>query len=980
MAENRRKALMAREMFWLLNEKDGKSKCLIGPVALVTTGDDVGLLPDASDPTKVIPVEEASKAIQSFVIVPHGKYVVITNPSSTTKTDYPNGPWKPGENEIPDLLFGTKRVITSGHFPLWPGQAVEMRDIHRLGSDDYLIVEVVGQVDDEAPYYSITESCARIVKAVVDQTVESKDSEPLKTVAAGDEGSEIKTGEGDQAESGASAGTAAPPKDAIQKDLDEKIVYKIGQRIVIPGSVTATFIPPTGIELVAEVRLADTTSSGSSSELNIDSASALIKDEIRSGRLTIDGVQTAFSNAGIDDEYALMTNRSDATYRDQNYNDVKALDSALFRALDRANVIRLAVWLLKSRKQASGESKQDPYVRKAKVPGPTQFCVLVDPEGIPQSYKGPGRVFPGPYDKFRTEGTSDGLYEAYHVRPDRGILLRVLADKLSKAELMLQIPSCPKDTFDKDEYLKGDEVFIAGFDTFVVPSKSFQVINPEMRMPHVGNDHALVYIRAIGVDQKSGVYVADVNTGNIPTVKGEEKLLLDPRKYKHIKRRVPGTLWNLMIGHGEPHKMVRSTDSMVETPWALSIPVPNNEAALIVGKDRREVVVGPRVALLNYEEVLEVLTLSTETPKKDHSPLETCFLRISGNRISDEITIETSDFVRIDVVLNFGVSFVGDSDAKRISWFNYKDPIGLLCSQVRSRLKAAARTITLQDLYPKISDFVRDTVLGKKPDEGGHRSGLLFTENNMLINEVEVVSYEIPDESIASTLRQCNREIVESQINTAKANVTLQEKAALDTINAAKAVLDKKEVKRNRVVQEMKEREHHAIQMLGKELATAIAASDEVILMAHTTAEQDLLTYKNAGELARAKSAAKQEAELSDEKRKSLIVFREKLANIEKDVIAIGAKADVDRLHAIQPKLVEALEGLGNKELATALAEHLPQAGGAMGFLLGHKGLDALKAMVPGTILETALNSLSLTDKKVEEQVVTAEAEIKDKE
>ena len=73
------------------------------------------------------------------------------------------------------------------------------------------------------------------------------------------------------------------------------------------------------------------------------------------------------------------------------------------------------------------------------------------------------------------------------------------------------------------------------------------------------------------------------------------------------------------------------------------------------------------------------------------------------------------------------------------------------------------------------------------------------------------------------------------------------------------------------------------------------------------------------------------------------------------------ADADVARLGAIQNKLVEALEGLGNKELLTALAQNLPRAGGSVGLLAGLGGIDALKKMVKGTRFETTLNALADT-------------------
>src|SRR5437763_617205 len=95
-------------------------------------------------------------------------------------------------------------------------------------------------------------------------------------------------------------------------------------------------------------------------------------------------------------------------------------------------------------------------------------------------------------------------------------------------------------------------------------------------------------------------------------------------------------MWNCMIAKGEPHKKA-DPNSMVETLWALSAIIPNNEAVLVTSKDGRRAVQGPCTELLDYEEWLEVLTLSRGKKKTDEDQLETCFLFFFGNRATTEI-------------------------------------------------------------------------------------------------------------------------------------------------------------------------------------------------------------------------------------------------------------------------------------------------------------------------------------------------------
>ena len=59
-------------------------------------------------------------------------------------------------------------------------------------------------------------------------------------------------------------------------------------------------------------------------------------------------------------------------------------------------------------------------------------------------------------------------------------------------------------------------------------------------------------------------------------------------------------------------------------------------AVMVVDKQgRRRVEQGPKNLLLEYDETLEVIQLSTGTPKTDDKLVETVFLRVLNNKVSD---------------------------------------------------------------------------------------------------------------------------------------------------------------------------------------------------------------------------------------------------------------------------------------------------------------------------------------------------------
>ncbi len=947
MADERR-PLVDGEFAWNIR-REGKMTVTFGADPFASDNEDMWLMPDPKDPTKVVFVEPPCDAVQNFITLGPEEYAVIHNPSISFTDDHPNGSWKSGKGyEIPTLAHGKRRVVSGGRFPIWPGQRVVTMPVHRLSTSEYLVVLVESSgVDTSAPYYDLTARCAAIRRAQVDETVDSKEESPLTaTIPASDSPT---AGEADGSASEGQQPETLPASSAATDTVRETgaavTTFTVGQRIIIPGNMTPTYIPPSGIKVIAESEV------GSAVELPPDNLEA-IRACIVTGTLRIENLREWLLKADLDESYYGLV-EDHYTQSRRTGDQAIALIEGLTATFSRNQIGALAAAL---RKAAVKPTKPDSAIRQAVVLGPTEFCVLLDEDGKPQTKQGPGRVFPGPYDRIRMEGSRDGVYQAYHLRTDRGILLRVVAE-ITREELRQQLPPDTELADGKPIFHKGDEVFIGGHDAYFVPSSSIEVINPKSRQPHIGNQHSEAYVAAIGVDQKSGVYVANVETGNVLLVKGEVKLLLDPRKQAHVHRKIPASTWNLLIGRGEQHKLA-PTASMVETPWALSVIVPNNEALLITSKDGRRVVIGPYTALFEYEEWPEILQLSGGTPKGTGRPIETCFLRVTGNRVSDVVDVVTADFVTVQFHVRYGVTFVGDTSEAQAKWFNHTDYVSLLCENERSRLRAAARQLTLSELYATASDFVRDTVLGTKGEGDAHRPGHLFDENNMYVTEVEILDVSIPDPDVADSLAQANRAIVQheitgkgrqadlvaaqqqAEIDGEKAQLELSSIKRTEDVATARAVsndrLRRSEFERDRIQRE-------AEQKMGADLAKAKLDTEKLL----SDLRREILEADSQSQL-----------ELDGERNEAAAGFRKRLTEIECELLAAYAKADVDRANAVQPQLVEAISGLGDKQVLTALAENLPPSTGELGMALGIGGFTGILQMLSRSSLAAALEQV----------------------
>ncbi|MFC1598901.1 hypothetical protein ACFL2U_02775 [Patescibacteria group bacterium] len=1105
--------LLKGEYAHVASKKDGSLKLLCGSDPLQPTDDDIFLVEDAQDPDKFEPVDHdrAREAVKKFITLKPDQYAIIHSPASSYTEEYPNGNWKQGKNDLIGLDYGAKRVVTSGSFPLWPGQSVEIRKVHELDSDQFLMVRVESsKIDEDAPYYQKTVECAGIKTAMVDATVDSEGDvasiPQQESPAKEDEEEGAETGSSDSDQNASSDGgeqksaqddetkppkenkPESPPKKSEPKGSDQgggdgadsqPITFAVGQKIIIPGSITETYVPPTGIEIVTEEAQEVEVEQPAPRKVKRLTSEDKLRILISQGQVRIETLEDKLYELDLEDNHNLIK-REYSGLRDSGQSR-----DALFKAITSVLEGRQLTKLIESygiisepesenvnstQLQTQPKADKDSAVYQAVVLGPTGYCVLVDENGKPTTHIGPGRVFPGPNDKFREKGSRGRVYDAYHLRPDRGLLLRVVAEKISKADLLKKLPPACEKQLEKDTYHKGDEIFIGGFDAYLVPHFNlYEVIDPTTQNPHIGNDHSVVYVQAIGVDQKSGIYVMNVETGNVELVEGEKKVLLDPRKKKHVTRTVPGKIWNLMVGFGEQNKHKRvDPDSMVKSPWAISVDIPNNMAILLTSRSGRRAVEGPQTVLLAFDEVPEVKKISTGRIKQEDVTKDIVFLWVTGNRPTDQVELITSDKAVIKVDVQYEVEFFGESDEEKQSWFLYQNYVHTLSSNTRSRLRNAAEQLTFAEIKDNISEFVRNVLLGKKPEgEDAHRPNLTYESSHLRVIEVEVLDWEVDDEDVAMALEMANKQSVTREIKDTAMKAELDSAKARDEINAEQADLEIKQAERsastdlkrtqildNSAAEKLKldleqtKRAYDSDVEKSKMADDASAAKEEVekartqraavlevekakisdqaaeelaeIEKGRTArnqavslvkAESDAVIKEKTAELGRkldlalatnhAELQLKKDEErtrasgvqreineadtrsalaLKDEARKAVATFRDILAKTSIELAKGEADADATRISALQEKLVEAIEGLGNKQVLAELAQHLPESSGPLGNLFSQGGVEALSKLLNGLSLKDGINALTATKGHVENAADNAASKTADPE
>lgn len=449
------------------------------------------------------------------------------------------------------------------------------------------------------------------------------------------------------------------------------------------------------------------------------------------------------------------------------------------------------------------------YVRDALTLEMGEYCILVDASGNKRYEPGPQIVFPAPTETFFKENGKI-KFRPIELTPTQGLHLKINCDYADNKWVN-------EDGSTGRTFQEGDEVFITGkthpiyypqeehsivrygdnlihYATAVSAGQARYVMNkstgeivtrhgPDMillnpihevfvtrvlsdaesLLMYPGNQDSLEYNRSLrqfqvdrGSDKEvltSAALSADFAEANLgyEAIKGS---LVRSAKLSAGAPALPDQM-RRKTSYTKPHS-VTLDDRFAGAP---TLRVWTGFAVLLVKADgTRRVEVGPKVVTLDYDETVQALHLSTGKPKTTDKLLTTGYLEVANNKVSDILTIETSDGVEVSVKLSFRVTFDGEPE----NWFNVDNYVKFLCDHCRSLLKGEGRKITVRDFYRDPVAFIRDTILGKKSDAG--RKGRPFNENGMLITDLEVLDVTISDPEIGDLLHAQQQEVITNQI------------------------------------------------------------------------------------------------------------------------------------------------------------------------------------------------------------------------
>ena len=609
----------------------------------------------------------------------------------------------------------------------------------------------------------------------------------------------------------------------------------------------------------------------------------------------------------------------------------------------------------------------DDYVRDAITLERLEYAILKDEDGEKRYVHGPAVVFPKPTETFVKAPKGGSIFRALELSPISGIYIKVIAEYEENGV----------------KHPIGEELFITGNEQMIYyPRPEHAMIQYDGKYMH----------HAIAIPEGEGRYILNRLTGEIKTIRGPQMYLPDPRKEVVVKRKLtakecsliyPGNkevlAYNEELNDSRMSKMANRgmVDKSLDDAYSTS----NQEATLaifeananisrgtsytkprtitldtkfdgVVGVNvwtgyainvvsktgKREVVVGPQTRLLDYDETLEAMELSTGRPKTTDYLLSTAYLRVENNKISDLINVQTKDFVDVNIKVSYCVDFLEEYKNK---WFSVENYVKYLCDRQRSLLKREAKQHTIEDFYANVSDIVRKIALNI-PDEDAENvdrpEGRLFKENGMLVRDVEVLSVSV-ESNVARILNEHQEEMIRNTLELSDAEKKNSIAKKLAEYENAEAKL-----KSERDMYRLELKNLYETQQLKNEEELAAAKREQA--KAEKQAEADLQELQDAIHKAKLeRDKAIENARLNIERQ---------TAAIEKGKQKAYAETVEKIMGSISEDLVAAMTSKANNDMLETVTKSMSPYAIAQ----GESVVDVTNKLLRGTSLEDTLTGI----------------------
>ncbi|MEM9074829.1 MAG: hypothetical protein AAGE52_40405 [Myxococcota bacterium] len=566
MAEEHRKktdlVLSVGEYAFTQDATTGAVKVLTGPTVVNVTGQEYPVVYE--EPVQRFRAVDLADAAQKSPMAPQGFYIELHNPADSGAQPTPAS-----KENAPTLMTG-RRVNIPGPitFALWPSQIARVIEGHHLRSNQYLLCRI----------YDVDAARENWKKAVLET-----------------------------ASGAASADESDGPQGTISELTEDDL--SVGRLFVIKGTEVSFYIPPTGVEVVA------------------DEDGKFVRDALTLERLQycilVDETGDKDYQRGPKVVFPKPTQRF--------YRDPKS-GATLFRPTEL-------------------NPKQGIHV---KVIAPYREDGIDHAEGEELFITGAETsiYFPRPeHSLIRYDGNAKHFATAVPAGEARYVMNRGTGEiRMVRGPTML-LPD-PRSEIIVRRVLTEEECAL-----WYPGNSEVSEVNGILRelLGRSPSTRAAVSEGEVKRSKKARRRPADLGIADMSSVHSAASGAMADE-------------WVRAASYAEPRTLTLTT----KYAGVPAIRVWPGYAVMVVRKqgDRR-VVVGPATVLLEHDESLEVFELSTNVPKSTERPKRTVYLKLRDNLVRDLVVVETKDRVFVTIKLTLRVGFEGDPSERWFSERDY---------------------------------------------------------------------------------------------------------------------------------------------------------------------------------------------------------------------------------------------------------------------------------------------------------------------
>lgn len=841
--------LSPNEYAFISDETKGNVDVYVGPHKTSLANTDQPVIFNAV--TKRFEMSSLESAKCLVATAPAGWYLQLKNPAHGNK--HPNAGQKAG---FPELETGRKINIPGpASFALWPGQMIKVLQGHHLRSNQYLLVRVY---DEEAAALNWKSAIWR---------------------PTGNTGT--PTG-----------GTEPTANEEAQKLLSaERPDLTVGKLLVIKGTDVSFYIPPTGIEVVA------------------DEKGNLIRDAVTLERLEFCLLLDQDGKKRYELGPAVVFPKPTEVFVERAANESSVRGTKKFRAFELNENSGIYIKVIADYVDQDEDEEEHHVGEELFITGKDQMIYFPREEHAIIRYGDHdihyGIAIPAGEARYvldRNKGNISVVSGPTVFLPDprHQVIVRRVLD-LGMCALLY-----PNNRLALEHNAKLAGISLA--DYYSVPSPAGAAASGArsrgLETMSYASTSNFAFNASVGDSAASRGLAGEVGTS------------------------FQGDAFNRKNQYTEPRTVTLNT----KFDGAISSDIHTGYAMMVVRKNGdRRVVVGPQTVVFEYDETPQIMELSSGKPKTMDNPHRTVFLRVKANKVADIVTIETSDLCKVQVKLSYRCNFEGEPQ----KWFDVENYVKYMTDHLRSKIRNYCLQFTIDKLYGNAINILRDAVLGA-PAEDGTREGKFFEENGLRIYDVEVLDVTIENKDIQNLLTTSQREaITESFI------LRAQERKLTHTI--------RNEQIKQKIAEVTSATKHHSLAIQEEDLKKQLALDLATLHSNATTAIEDAKAAKAKEEALNEVETLK----LGRERlaKDQALGFEEKALELRVGMIKAEVEALVERAGAISPDLIAALGSFGER----AMVEKVAQSMAPLSIIGGGSVTEILAKLLAGTTLAKQL-------------------------